>query len=309
MPKVVFVHPDLGIGGAERLVVDAALALQQKGHSVHIVTSHHDSNHCFQETRDGTIPVTVYGDWLPRNLFGYFYALCAYIRMIYISFCILLCKQFDPDVIFVDQVSIPIPILKRKTPNVIFYCHFPDQLLSKPGGALKDLYREPLNWLEEYTTCQGKKVFVNSKFTSEVFMRTFKSAVREPEVLYPSLATEKFDTAEPLSLDTLIPVLLPPGAVIFVSLNRFERKKNIGLAVEALSVLKTLLDSSEWEKCHLVLAGGYDENLLENVEHFNELEELVNSLELKDKVTMLKSPSDAAKIALIKSARFVVLIS
>ena len=34
MSRVVFVHPDLGIGGAERLVVDAALALQQRGHKV-----------------------------------------------------------------------------------------------------------------------------------------------------------------------------------------------------------------------------------------------------------------------------------
>jgi alpha-1,3/alpha-1,6-mannosyltransferase len=36
MARVVFLHPDLGIGGAERLVVDAALALQTKGHQVKI---------------------------------------------------------------------------------------------------------------------------------------------------------------------------------------------------------------------------------------------------------------------------------
>ena len=32
--KIAFLHPDLGIGGAERLVVDAAVAFQQKGHEV-----------------------------------------------------------------------------------------------------------------------------------------------------------------------------------------------------------------------------------------------------------------------------------
>ncbi len=36
MARVVFLHPDLGIGGAERLVVDAALALQSKGHQVSV---------------------------------------------------------------------------------------------------------------------------------------------------------------------------------------------------------------------------------------------------------------------------------
>ena len=40
-------------GGAERLVVDAALGLQKLGHSVDIYTSHHDPSHCFEETRDG----------------------------------------------------------------------------------------------------------------------------------------------------------------------------------------------------------------------------------------------------------------
>jgi alpha-1,3/alpha-1,6-mannosyltransferase len=50
---VVFFHPDLGIGGAERLVVDAAVGLQNRGHKVTIFTSHCDPQHCFDEARDG----------------------------------------------------------------------------------------------------------------------------------------------------------------------------------------------------------------------------------------------------------------
>lgn len=49
----VFLHPDLGIGGAERLVIDAAVALQRRGHTVTIFTSHCDPQHCFDEARDG----------------------------------------------------------------------------------------------------------------------------------------------------------------------------------------------------------------------------------------------------------------
>lgn len=44
-------------GGAERLVVDAAVGLKERGHQVIMYTSHHDKNHCFEETRDGTVPV------------------------------------------------------------------------------------------------------------------------------------------------------------------------------------------------------------------------------------------------------------
>ena len=51
--NIVFVHPDLGIGGAERLVIDAAVGLQSLGHKVTVLTSYRDTNHCFEEARDG----------------------------------------------------------------------------------------------------------------------------------------------------------------------------------------------------------------------------------------------------------------
>ena len=62
---IAFIHPDLGIGcltprsaklivgGAERLVIDAAVGLQARGHRVTIYTSHCDKTHCFDEARDG----------------------------------------------------------------------------------------------------------------------------------------------------------------------------------------------------------------------------------------------------------------
>jgi alpha-1,3/alpha-1,6-mannosyltransferase len=56
--NVIFIHPDLGIGGAERLIIDAAVGLQQLGHKVTIFTSHCDPTHCFDEARDGmSIPL------------------------------------------------------------------------------------------------------------------------------------------------------------------------------------------------------------------------------------------------------------
>ena len=68
MVKVAFIHPDLGIGGAERLVCDSALALKSSGHTVKIFTSHHDPSHCFAETRDGSLDVEAVGDFLPRQV-------------------------------------------------------------------------------------------------------------------------------------------------------------------------------------------------------------------------------------------------
>ena len=41
------------IGGAERLIVDAAVELASHGHKVHIFTAHHDKKRCFEETLSG----------------------------------------------------------------------------------------------------------------------------------------------------------------------------------------------------------------------------------------------------------------
>lgn len=45
-------HP----GGAERLIVDAAVELAQRGHTVDVFTAHHDARRCFEETLDGETP-------------------------------------------------------------------------------------------------------------------------------------------------------------------------------------------------------------------------------------------------------------
>ena len=69
-------------------------------------TSHHDPGHCFAETRDGTVKVTVYGDWLPRHVFGYLHAVFAYLRMIYLAIAVLLCTS-RPSLFICDQVPSP----------------------------------------------------------------------------------------------------------------------------------------------------------------------------------------------------------
>ncbi|KAJ1379966.1 alpha-1,3/1,6-mannosyltransferase ALG2-like isoform X3 [Sesbania bispinosa] len=53
--NIAIIHSDLGIGGAERLIVDAAIELASHGHKVHIFTAHHDKNRCFEETIAGMV--------------------------------------------------------------------------------------------------------------------------------------------------------------------------------------------------------------------------------------------------------------
>lgn len=300
--RVLFIHPDLGIGGAERLVVDAALALQKKGHDVSFLTNHHDSSHCFEETSNGTIRVEVAGDWIPRNLFGKFYALFAYVKMIYAAMYMVLFQSRNEkiDLIFIDLVSACIPILKfvKNSPKVLFYCHFPDQLLVKQGqtSLLKSLYRKPLNYIEEVTTSKADVILVNSKFTSRVFHETFKSIEKSPDVLYPSLVTKNFD----IDLNQDLKDIISEKSTLLLSINRFERKKNLELALRTLVALKEILSEREWSDVQLAMIGGYDSKNSENLEHFEELNELCTNLNLTDKVIFLKSPKEEMKIKLLR---------
>jgi len=299
--RVAFVHPDLGIGGAERLVVDAAVALQRQGHSVQLYTARHEKGHCFEETRDGTLTVHVFGDFLPRRIFGRFYAACAYLRMCWVSLRIVLLSLSDPfQVIIVDQVSICLPILRLARPSgIIFYCHYPDYLLTTKASVLKMLYRAPLDFLEEITTGLADQIFVNSNFTAGVFAEAFPLLQQlgiRPDVLYPALNLQDQDR----NADKAMPSLetMQDGEKLLLSINRFERKKNVGLAIRALAALPEKVR----QQTRLVLAGGYDERLPENVEHAQELQELAEGLGVASRVHQMRSVSAVQKATLLRHA-------
>ncbi|MEM7363482.1 MAG: hypothetical protein AAF525_05625, partial [Pseudomonadota bacterium] len=127
------------------------------------------------------------------------------------------------------------------TTRILFYCHFPDQLLTRRESVLKRLYRAPIDWLEERTTGMAHVVMVNSEFTAGVFRDTFatlRDAVA-PTVLYPSLNTKQFDEfkagfgEEEEEKDA-------GGVFTFLSINRYERKKNLKLAFEAFGMVQSL---------------------------------------------------------------------
>ena len=189
------VRPDCS-GGAERLVVDAAVALKNRGHEVVLFTSRHDKARCFEETKDGefssaiyrvelsckgTLPVNVLGSSIPRSLHPKFpmTIIFSILRSVLLAFLLSMsflmpgpASPLNPlhgiehfDVYIVDQQSVCVPLLRFLTgTRVVFYCHFPDKLLSggwvfgedkverTEGGLLKKLYRWPIDKLEEWTT-------------------------------------------------------------------------------------------------------------------------------------------------------------
>mmetsp|Transcript_8989 Transcript_8989/g.16953 ORF Transcript_8989/g.16953 Transcript_8989/m.16953 type:complete len:564 (-) Transcript_8989:26-1717(-) len=406
---IVFLHLDLGIGGAEQLIINLALASflnhsEQQGEKattattatttatssndshddfqriktststsssilnakVSIFTTHCDQTHCFDAVQKNSNPpgilassVHVVGSFLPVTLFGKGTAFCSTIRMFYLS---MVARRMYPnaDVIVLDGLPSPIPFLvSQKTtmmmrrrrspcPCVIYYCHFPDKLLTRDtvngerfrlpshGEALssslqmrqmivflKNLYRKILDSMEEWAISYADLVCVNSEFTRKQVLSVFPSLDSKlcqeqkdkMRVLYPAIDLNKF---VPPDFDKKQQILddserqyeqLP-----IVSLNRFERKKNIEILLHAYARLKKKndLEQRQHRENHtnqcppLVIAGGYDVRNTENVEYLKELKHLAINLGIQNETIFKPSVSDKERAILLKSALCVV---
>jgi len=286
--KIILAHLDLGIGGAEQLVVQVAKVLKESGHMVRILTTHHDVNHCFEETTPAGYLgryVEVYGDWLPRKIFGRFHAFFAIMRMLYLAFVIVWLYRDWADVVVLDGVSAPIPILKYFGGlKILFYCHFPDLLLcTDRSNPFKKMYRIVVDGIEEYTTGLSDMILVNSKFTASIVGDTFPRVAKNHniQILYPSV--------KPLQQECLLSkeesIRIAPYCAhydhIFVSLNRFERKKRIEVAIDAMHFYNHNSILSKPKKVVLIIAGGYDKHVTENVQYLEELQLFCKQYSLK----------------------------
>lgn len=320
--NIIFFHPDLGIGGAERLVIDAAVGLQNRGHKVVIYTSHCDPKHCFEEVRAGSLDVRVCGNSIfPASIFSKCSIICAILRQLHVIFLTYFTSELTnlkPDVFIVDQLSAGLPWLAYLHPDtkILFYCHFPDLLLTQNRANLwKSLYRIPFDYVEKYSMTFADSVVVNSGFTKRIVEKVFPNLANDKdiEVIYPCVYNRerKPKNEEKLQINLV-------DRQILLSINRFEKKKNIGLAISAYAGL----NSHVRQGVRLIIAGGYDSKVQENFTCHNELLIFARSLGLKTQtikkslnsldsledvdVLFLLSISDYMKDILLKSARLLI---
>ena len=184
-------------------------------------------------------------------------------------------RTLKPDVIFVDQLSAGVPLFRLLYPRakILFYGHFPDRLLAKEGTGVskyvRRVYRVPFDAIEGWSTGCADGIVVNSKFTRAVFKATFTPMrQRELKVIYPCVDTKSGKATD----DTP----LWPDKKIFLSINRFEGKKDLDLAIRAYAGLT----SDERGRAKLILSGGFDPRSSENAATHSDLQALCDTLKL-----------------------------
>jgi alpha-1,3/alpha-1,6-mannosyltransferase len=274
----------------------------------------------------GTLDIRVRGNTLiPPSILSRFSILCAILRQLHLLLSISLLtnelSSLSPDAFFVDQLSAGLPLLHALFPGIpiLFYCHFPDLLLARGRGMWwKRWYRLPFDKWEEWSMGFADRIAVNSGFTRGVVRGVWPrlGVEKELDVVYPcvdikSALKDQKDRGEKEKWGW-------KDKEFMLSINRFEEKKDVGLAIKAFAGLG--FDGRKGVR--LVVAGGYDSRVPENVSYHSQLQALCDRLKLRhttarNAVTALAIPSDidvlfllsvpdALKAELLRSAKLLV---
>ncbi|KAL1308326.1 hypothetical protein AAHE18_17G098100 [Arachis hypogaea] len=139
------------------------------------------------------------------------------------------------------------------------------------------------------TSGMADLILVNSNFTASTFANTFihlnAKGIR-PAVLYPAVNVDQFKEPSSFKLN-------------FLSINRFERKKNIELAISAFAMLHS-------PEASLTIAGGFDIRLKENVEYLEELKALAEREGVSNRIRFITSCSTTERNALLSECLCVI---
>lgn len=86
---------------------------------------------------------------------------------------------------------------------------------------------------------------------------------------------------------------------MLLSLNRYERKKNIKLALEAVREVidRHALSSGSCSQVRLIVAGGWDPRVSENVSYERDLKRYAEQLQIEDRVVFLRNITEKQRYA------------
>lgn len=198
------------------------------------------------------------------------------------------------DLVVVDQITLPIPLLRLFRHKVLYYCHFPEALLNdnKPS-KLGQIYRFFLDWIEVICLYFATLICFNSNYTRENVESVFPSVKKRLTAKYTVYPCMQPPPATILPLTTELP------ADFVLSVNRFESRKLLDLAIKAFAIAAKTGEVNR-RGTKLVLAGGLDAKNADAVRCRKELQQLAVKEMVQDRVVFLENINEAQKEALLR---------
>jgi alpha-1,3/alpha-1,6-mannosyltransferase len=299
---IALLHPELGFGGSERLMLDAALELTRRGHRVTTLTSRCDPARAFADATSGALDVRVRSAWIPHELGRRARVPLAMLKMTALARATRR-ELGRVDVVLCDLVPQAVPIVRAVVgAPVVFYCHYPDSLLAPVGSAWYRIYRRGIDEFERRGLRACARILVNSRYTLERLREVVPDLGGVPcDVIAPGVSIESFERLPPLG-----PGWSSATELVILALGRFHADKDHPLAIETFAALRDRLPSDVWSRLRLVIAGGYDHELAEQRGVFETLTVLIRSHGLEDRVSVVRSPRDEERTEWLAKAAIVL---
>lgn len=282
--QIVLIHPEQWNGGSDRCTVALIKHFTQGGHRVIWLTTMIDeywANEDFHGVEIREIGLRLHpGDWFSQNVaLGYH----------------LVLSDLNPDLVVIDHSASCVPMIKWRFPlcKVLFYCHFPQQLVTPTRFFLYRWYSYLIGLLEARLYEWADIVMVNSKFTAETFKKVMPTVpANKVQVVYPPCNVDSLSVGMTLAISRK--VRPQNDRFIFLSMNRFWPEKRLDIIVEAASILK-----KQGLKPLIQLASVMP-HIPESRIYFQELQTMCKDYDVEDMIEFIISPSEEGKFTLYR---------
>lgn len=283
--QIVIIHPEQWNGGSDRCTVALIRHFVSQGHQVIWLTTMIDEywrDHKFDGVEIREIGLKLHpGDWWSQNVaLGW--------HMVF--------SNLSPDLVVIDHSASCVPMIKWRFPEckILFYCHFPQQLVTPSRFFVYRWYAKMIGIVEEQLFGDIDIIMVNSNFTAQTFQKVMPNIEKNKiRVVYP-----------PCDIDWIVSESEKPASrkarkanevYTFLSMNRFWPEKRLDIIVEAAAILKR-----KGYKFTVQLAGSVMPHIPESRIYYHQLKDMTEELDVTDVVSFIPSPSDKEKFDLYR---------
>ena len=303
--RIAFLRPRLGIGGAERLMLDAAHELIGKGHDVAFHVPARRGGPEFDDI-PAAMPFRRNGAWLPQHVGGRLHLPCAIARTL-VAARALVSTRPAYDVVICDGVAHVLPWLKRRiSARLLYFGHFRDVRLMQPlRESWYEWYRGPFDRWESRGLAVADRIVVNSRFTASLFRDAFPQLASAPlVVLHPGVTAPSRPIGRTEGQRYKSPAVADE-AIVILAMGGFDTSKNLPLALHAFDAARGRVAPDVFARMRLVFAGRMDGR--PDARQVREgLEQEATARQLHQQVIFIESPTVAEQAAWLDRALVVV---